>query len=157
MVPISRRFRRGKWRDFVRGIFAFRMGSPLLHVRRCLVLPAVLLAIHLSGNTLARAEDVNIALTQANELGLLEFCKSKGFVDDATVELKARIVDDLAGAMDEKAAQAARKKGEQGIHSVMGIEQSIAELSDDHIRALCQLRADLDRMIETAVSTRAVP
>ncbi|MCA7988703.1 hypothetical protein [Burkholderia vietnamiensis] len=108
----------------------------------------MLLAPHLFVNSVVQAQDLDLALTQANELGVLEFCKSKGFVADAAIDLKAKIID-VVGRTDPKAMDAARKKGEYGIHSSMGIDQSIAELSDDYIRVLCQSQVDLDHAIAT--------
>ncbi|MBN3779996.1 hypothetical protein G3O06_20900 [Burkholderia sp. Ac-20345] len=116
----------------------------MVHTRRLFALSALLMATHLA----VRAQDIDFALTQANELGVLKFCKSKGFVDDAAIDLKGKFVD-LAGGADPKAMDAARKKGEDGIHSNMGIDQSIAELSNDYIRVLCESQADLDRAIAT--------
>ncbi|UVE67328.1 hypothetical protein L2Y90_24625 [Burkholderia pyrrocinia] len=120
----------------------------LAHPRHRFALSAMLLATQLFANTTAGAEDISLALTQANEFGLLKFCKAKGFVSYAAIELKAKIVD-LVGAADQKAADAAREKGEHGIRSIMGIDQSMAELSDDYTRAMCQSQADFDRTIAT--------
>ncbi|MBR7972834.1 hypothetical protein KDX01_06845 [Burkholderia vietnamiensis] len=109
---------------------------------------AMLLAPPLSASSIVQAQELDLALTQANELGVLEFCKSKGFIADAAINLKAKIID-VVGRTDPKAMDAARKKGAYGIHSITGIDQSIAELSDDYIRVLCQSKVDLDHAIAT--------
>ncbi|WP_155634243.1 MULTISPECIES: hypothetical protein [Burkholderia cepacia complex] len=120
----------------------------MTHTLHRFALLAMLLVTELFANPTAGAEDINLALIQANEFGLLKFCKAKGFVSDAAIELKAKIVD-LVGVEDQKSADAAREKGEHGIRSNMGIDQSMAELSDDYTRVLCQAQADLDRTIAT--------
>lgn len=118
----------------------------MVRARSLFALSAMLLATRVFADTAGQAQYIDLAYTQANELGVLKFCKSKGFVGEEAISIKEKIVD-LIGETDQKKMDAAQKKGEGGIHSIMGIDQSIAELSDDSIRVLCESRADLDHAI----------
>lgn len=130
----------------VPGIFFLIWRFVLVRTRSLFALSAMLLATRVFADTAGPAQDIDLAYTQANELGVLKFCKSKGFVGEEAISIKAKIVD-LIGETDQKKMDAAQKKGEGGIHSIMGIDQSIAELSDDYIRVLCESQADLDHAI----------
>ncbi|MEW6643569.1 MAG: hypothetical protein AB1586_23875 [Pseudomonadota bacterium] len=106
----------------------------------------VLAATCACGAAPVTAAEIDTALTQANELGLLRYCRHHGHLDDAAVALKERMLRQIETG-HRRQLTAAEARGARGIRALMGIEQSLAGLSPDHLRTICRSMHDLDAAI----------
>ena len=76
--------------------------------------------------TAAPGPDDAIAAAR-NQLGVLEYCQSKDYIDGTAVETQTKILEMLPPATDTAKIDAAYEAGKAGTVSAMGIEQSIAD------------------------------
>lgn len=93
-------------------------------------------------SALAQAPDQMhlLQLAAANQLGVIEYCQSQGFVDSATVDAQKKITATLPAATDSSGLDDAESAGKQGT-LVVGSNQitlaSAASSKGTTVQALC--------------------
>ncbi|MBA8838466.1 pore-forming ESAT-6 family protein [Ochrobactrum sp. RH2CCR150] len=94
----------------------------------------------------ATPEQMEMAYSAArNQLGVLTYCKDKGYTDDAAIEIQNKMLGMIPPPADTAKAEAAEEAGKQGKVSVMGMEQDIAgsaKAQNISEEKLCQTMAD---------------
>ncbi|SDD96051.1 hypothetical protein SAMN05421538_103121 [Paracoccus isoporae] len=93
------------------------------------------------------AQDPDMAVSAArNQLGVLEYCQAQGHIDGAAIETQTELLAMMPAASDEAAAEEAYAKGQDGMVSAMGVEQSLADAASQQgadEAALCGQLASL--------------
>ncbi|SPL65044.1 pore-forming ESAT-6 family protein [Ochrobactrum soli] len=94
----------------------------------------------------ATPEQMEMAYSAArNQLGVLTYCKDKGYTDDAAIEIQNKMLGLIPPPADTAKAEAAEETGKQGKVSVMGMEQDLAtsaKAQNVSEEKLCQTMAD---------------
>ncbi len=80
-----------------------------------------------SAQTAPSADDV--VASAKNQLGVLEYCKAKGYVDAATIDIQTKLMGMLPPASDASKVDAAYQKGKNGTVSSMGQEVNLADVA----------------------------
>lgn len=81
-----------------------------------------------------------------NQLGVLEYCQTKGGVDNAVIETQSRLMGMIPTPDDTSEAIEAYQKGKTGTVSSMGQEVALAEVATTRSTSeenLCQQMAQL--------------
>lgn len=64
-----------------------------------------------------------------NQLGVLEYCQTAGFVDGTPIDVQNRMLELIPAPENTAAADAAYAKGKEGTVSAMGTEQTLADVA----------------------------
>lgn len=93
------------------------------------------------------APDMDQAYASArNQLGVLEYCQTAGFIDNTAIDVQNRMLGMIPAPADTTEADAAYEAGKTGTVSAMGVNQSLADVAtaqSSSEEALCTQIGDL--------------
>jgi hypothetical protein len=115
-----------------------------LHAKGLLVSAAVLMAA--AGPAVAQTQDqMKMAYNSArNQLGVVEYCKDKGFADAETISMQQKMMGLIPKPADTKEGDEAEALGRKGTVSGMGVRQEMeaaAKAQSTTVEKLCQTLA----------------
>lgn len=88
------------------------------------------------------APDMDMAITAAhNQLGILEYCKNEGHIEDAAIDAQNRVLKMLPAATDTAKVEEGYEKGKAGTVSAMGQEVSLSDAATQQggsVETMCQ-------------------
>jgi hypothetical protein len=67
--------------------------------------------------------------TEANQLGVVEYCRSRGWADDATIEAQKKIASILPAPSDSSGLNEAENDGKRGTLVVNGAKVMLADMT----------------------------
>lgn len=76
-----------------------------------------------------------------NQLGVLEYCKEEGHIEDSAIDAQNSVLKMLPAATDTAKVEAAYEKGKTGTVSAMGQEISLADAATQQggsVEAMCK-------------------
>jgi hypothetical protein len=107
---------------------------------RTTILTAAILPLG-SVAALAQADQMHMLhLAVANQLGIVEFCQSHGWADDATIDAQKKIAATLPPSSDSSGLGDAENEGKQGMISANGNKISLADAASKKgttVQAVC--------------------
>jgi hypothetical protein len=91
-------------------------------------------------------------LAVANQLGIVEYCQSRGWVDDATVDAQKKIASTLPPSSDSSGLSDAESDGKQGTLVGNGNKMALADAASSKgttVQAIC---TQLGSTVKTAAT-----
>ncbi len=118
---------------------------------RTAFLTASLAGIGTTGFAQDAATSPDAAVSAAeNQLGVLQYCVNKGYIDHEAVDTQKKMMAILPKPQNEQVVKAAYDKGLAGTVSAMGVEQTLADAANAQNSDEATLCGQLAQMVEQA-------
>ena len=111
----------------------------------------IVAAVFMSGTTAAVAQQTipgadDLAALSKNQLGLLEYCRAEGYIDDKAIVVQNKLMSMLPAAKDTNKVETAYQKGKAGTVAALQKDMALADAAQEKktdVATLCKNLANL--------------